>query len=586
MELIKGIPVSPGVIIGRVFVLEDEHRRIRPRQIRPERVETELTRLGVAIQRSIVELQNVKERAEAEMGVEAAKIFVFHIGMLRDEALISPMRDMIASDHVSAESAVYTTLETLSERFKAMGDSAFTTKVNDLSDLSVRLLRHLIGERKQELAHLTHETIVLATDLTPSQTAAFDRAKVKAFVTELGGRTSHTAIVARALSIPAVVGCEKITQKASNGSIAIVDGDRGIVIIEPDEEKLEEYRTIIEQQAHLRLSLRELADLPSVTRDGTPIELLGNIEFPDEAATVLEHGGAGIGLYRTEFLYLTGDHEPTEDEQLDAYRRCIDHLGGRPLTIRTMDLGADKLTQEHIEIAERNPFLGMRSIRYSLRNRPEFKSQLRAILRASAYGPVKVMFPLITTAPEFRQARWVLKDVMEDLADEGIEYDPNVAVGMMVEVPAAALMAHVFAREVDFFSIGTNDLVQYTLAVDRTNERVADMFSPAHPGVMKLIQHTVRSANRRDIPVSCCGESAGDLDFAILLIGLGLRTLSVTASSIPGLKSMIRSVTIPQCERIARRALSFDSDGEAANYIRNQARKIIPDAFDGRSVEE
>ncbi len=410
--------------------------------------------------------------------------------------------------------------------------------------------------------------------------------KVVAFATDLGGRTGHTSIVARALGIPAVVGCGDLTDYATDGTPVIVDGDRGLVIIDPDRAQLDEYYAYIEQRKVFQLSLDDLAGLQSVTRDGVAIELLGNIEFPQEIPIIFKCGGEGVGLYRTEFLYLTRETEPTEEEHFAAYSECVKLCAGKVLTIRTVDLGADKYTQRQKEQPERNPFLGLRSIRYCLKNLPMFKTQLRAILRASALGPIKIMFPLVTSTQELRQAKWVLREVMEDLGEEGVAYDPKVQVGMMVEVPSAAIMADLFAREVDFFSIGTNDLIQYTLAVDRTNEKVAAMFNQAHPAVIHLIKDVARVSRRRGIPVSCCGESAGDPEFAVLLIGLGLRTLSATAASIPQLKRLVRSVTIEQCEKIARKALSLDSDVSVAAFLRDQTRKIIPEAFDGRSVEE
>ncbi|QYU69878.1 hypothetical protein J4558_07055 [Leptolyngbya sp. 15MV] len=461
--------------------------------------------------------------------------------MLSDRNLIGPMRDLIRKERVTAEYAVWRTFQDWAARFQAMKDSAFTTKANDLEDLAGRVLKQLIGEHKTRLNELHHEAVVVATDLTPSQTAGFDRDKVVAFATDLGGRTSHTSIVARALGIPAVVGCGDLTRVATDGTPVIVDA--------------------------------------------VEVELLGNIEFPQEVPTVLQCGGVGVGLYRTEFLYLTQEEEPTEQEHYEAYSQCVRLCGGRPLVIRTMDLGADKYTQRQAENPERNPFLGLRSIRYCLKSLPMFKAQLRAILRASALGPIKIMFPLVTSVPELRQAKWVLREVMEDLFEEGVAFDPKVPIGMMVEVPSAALMADTFAREVDFFSIGTNDLVQYTLAVDRTNERVAALFAPTHPAVVKLIKDVARVGRRRSVPVSCCGEAAGDPDYALLLLGLGLRTLSTSAASIPQLKRLVRSVTMVQCERIARRALSFDSDVSVAAFLRDQARKIIPEAFDGRASE-
>ncbi|MDP1661459.1 MAG: putative PEP-binding protein, partial [Phycisphaerales bacterium] len=331
--------------------------------------------------------------------------------------------------------------------------------------------------------------------------------------------------------------------------------------------------------------LEDLAELPSVTQCGVPIDLQGNIEFPEEISNLIAAGASGVGLYRTEYRYLAGDGEPSEEQHFEAYRRCVELLGGRPLTIRTMDLGADKYTQEQAETPERNPMLGCRSIRFCLANKPMFKRQLRAILRASALGPVRVMFPLITTTEEFRRAKFFLRDVMEDLADEGVAFDREVAVGMMVEVPSAAICAAQFTQDAHFFSIGTNDLVQYTLAVDRTNDRVADMYNPANPAVVHLIRTTVAAANNAGVPVSCCGESAGELEQAMLLIGLGLRTLSASSPALPALKRLVRSVTIAQCEAVAEKASSLDSDVAVSSFLRDATRKIIPEAFDGRSAE-
>ncbi len=584
MEIIQGIPVSPGVVIGRVFTLDDNRRRIVRRHIPADTVDEQITRLNDALKASLEELGEVFTQAEQEMGTETANIFRFHIGMLADNTLIEPIRNMIRDQLVTTEFAVYRTFSNLAGQFAAKKDSVFTTKVNDIHDLSARVLHHLIGSHASRLNELDHEAVIIANDLTPSQTAGFNRDQVIAFATDLGGQTSHTAIVARALGIPAVVGCGRITDHATDNQAVIVDGDRGLVIFDPTEEKLDEYQAYIEQSHLVQISLDELKNLPSQTRDGVDITLTGNIEFPEEISTVLSSGGQSVGLYRTEFLFLTSTHEPTEEEHFQAYQKCVELLNGKPLTIRTVDLGADKYTQSQFETPERNPFLGLRSIRYCLRSLPMFKTQLRAILRASALGPIRVMFPLVTNPSEFRHARMLIRDTMEDLAEEGIAFDPDIKVGMMIEVPAAALMASTFAREVDFFSIGTNDLVQYTLAVDRTNERVAHLFNFAHPAVAKLVREVVRAARRRDVPVSCCGEAAGEPEYALLLIGLGLRTLSVTASSIPRLKRLIRSVTITQCERIAKKALTLESDVQVSVYLRDQLRKVVPESTDAAAV--
>jgi len=590
MREVKGIAVSPGVAIGRVLVLDDERRRVARRTVAAERVPEEKARLDRALKASIGELIDVRAKAHAELGEEAAKIFAFHIGMLSDPSLTRPMAAMIENEKVAAEYAAYAQLQALADRFMGLKGSAFATKVDDVNDLSMRVLKHLIGEQESRLAAAMDGAdgsgvIVVARDLTPSQAAALHRKRVLGFATEAGGKTGHTGIFARAIGIPAVVGVSRLTQDVSDGEPAVIDGESGVVILNPDAKTLERYQRIKERDRLFRIKLEELAALPSVTQDGVPIDLQGNIEFPDEIPQLIAAGASGVGLYRTEYLYLAGESEPTEEQHFASYRRCVELLDGRPLTIRTMDLGADKYTQEQQEEPERNPMLGLRSIRYCLANQPMFKRQLRAILRASALGPVRVMFPLITTADEFRRAKFFLRDVMEDLADEGAAFDRDLQVGMMVEVPSAAICAAQFTQDAHFFSIGTNDLVQYTLAVDRTNERVAHMYNPASPAVVHLVKNTVAAANAAGRPVSCCGESAGELEQAMLLMGLGLRTLSASSPALPALKRLVRSVTISQCEAVAEKASSIDSDVAVSSYLRDVTRKIIPEAFDGRSAE-
>lgn len=585
MEVIQGIPVSPGVVIGTVFVVDDARRRIPRRTVPKVLLGREHERLDEAITKSVGELVDLRKNTEEELGAEPAKIFAFHIGMLSDRTLTGPIHSAIDEHKVTAEYAVWSEFQALVRRFSRMDNSAFQTKVDDIWDLERRVLRHLIGEHMSKLAELDDHAIIIARDLTPSQTAGFDRSKVVAFATDAGGLTSHTAIVARALEIPAVVGLERITSEAHDGQTIIVDGDRGSIILDPDEETLERHRGYIKSNEAFRLSLDALDKEESVTTDGVRIGLHGNIEFPSEIDVLHQRGGDGVGLFRTEFLWLTSDTEPTEDNHFGAYKACIEALNGKPLTIRTMDLGSDKQTQRQFEVAERNPALGCRSIRYCLQNLDMFRRQLRAILRASALGPVKVMFPLVTNTLEIRQARMIVNDVMEDLDEEGIEFDRDLQVGMMIEAPSAAIMAATFAKEIDFFSIGTNDLVQYTLAVDRINERVASLYSAAHPAVIRLIKDVVRAARRHDTPVSICGEAAGNTMFTMLLIGLGLRNLSMTPSVIPEVKRVVRNVDIAACERLARKVGSFDSERQISAYMREKTKAIIPEAFDGRSVE-
>jgi phosphoenolpyruvate-protein phosphotransferase (PTS system enzyme I) len=585
METIRGIPVSSGIVIGRVFRLGEAEQRVPHRRIEANEVDREIERMNTAFEEAIADLEALRDRTRVHLGAEPAKIFEFHVGLLRDPSLRKPIRTRIETDLVVAEWAVADEFRAVADRFAAMGNEVFAQKTSDIIDLDRRVLDRLMGENTSRLATLEEPVIIVAHELTPSQTAGMDRTKVLGFATDLGGRTSHVSIVAKAVDIPAVVGCQRISRAAENGDLVIVDGDAGTVILNPTDEILEDYRARQTRVTSYRAELRRSAGLDAVTVDGTSISLLGNIEFPDEIPSVLDNGGIGVGLYRTEFLYLTSGHEPSEDDHYKAYRTAIDHLGGRPLTIRTQDLGADKYTQKQAEEPERNPFLGCRSIRYSLLHLPEFKTQLRAILRAAAGGPVKVMFPLVSTVMEIRQAKMLLADVAEELDEEGIERGRDVSIGMMVEVPSAALMARAFSSEVEFFSIGTNDLIQYTLAVDRGNERVANLYTGASPAVIQLVKNVVRAARRREIDVSLCGELAGEPIYTMLLLGLGLRTLSLVPTQIPLIKTVIRAVTIDHCERVARKVGTFDSERQVLNYLRDELRKIDPGSPGGWTAD-
>ena len=586
MQTLRGIPVSPGTVVGRVFLMEDSTTlRVSKRPVPPADIPAELERFEFARRASVAELNELHKGAADEMGKEAAKIFLFHIGVLNDPAVLGPIRSTIENEGVNAEFAIASTFREIARKFASHRDSTFQSKVGDLRDLAMRLLRDLDSNKEHSITNLPEGTVIVARDLTPSQTAQFDRDKVRAFVTAMGGPTSHTAIVAGALNLPAVVGVEGLLSHVRNGQRIVVDGESGWVTLDPDEETITQTQLAQIEARKVSLSLHEHAMLPSITADGVKIALMGNIEFPEEIEYIERNGGSGVGLYRTEFLYLTGNKKPTEEDHFNAYKRCVDMLAGKPLTIRTIDLGADKYTQAQEEVPERNPSLGLRSIRYCLQNQKMFRTQIRAILRASAFGPVKVMFPLVTNISELRSGKYFVREEMEELDERGIAFDRNIEIGMMMEVPAAALMAASFARESDFFSIGTNDLVQYTLAVDRTNEKVASMYTPIHPAVLKLIRDITRAARRRNIPVSCCGQSAADPVFAALLLGLGVRTISATGSSLPMLKKTIRSLTVAYCERIAKQAISFDSEAEAGSYVLNRLRKRVPEVFDGRPVE-
>ncbi len=585
MEVIKGIPVSPGVVIGRAFVLDDAVRHIPYRTVPQEDVARQLSRMTEAMAGAIADLEADRDRAASLLGPEPAKIFEFHWGLLRDPMLTRQMTERIERDRVTAEYAISEEFYKLTQQFKAMESEIFRQTSSDILDLDRRVLSKLIGETEDRLARITDPVILVVHDLTPTRAASLDRTKILAIATDAGGRTSHGPIVAAALGIPVVVGAQHVTEHVDNGDRLVVDGRHGVIIIRPDAEQLEQYEQNIERMGTYQLAIREEARLEPVTLDGTRINLMGNIEFPHEIQEILVNNGDGVGLYRTEFLYLTSQTEPTEEDQYQAFKKSVELLDGKVLTIRTLDLGADKYTQARAEEPERNPFLGLRSIRYCLQNLPLFKRQLRAILRASVLGPIRVMFPLISTGMELRQAMMIFDDVREECQEEGIEFDPDIPVGMMVEVPSAALMASTLARHVSFFSIGTNDLIQYTLAVDRANERVANLYSGANPAVLQLIKAVVRVGTRFKVDTSLCGELAGEVEFTMLLIGMGLRTLSLVPSQIPHVKRVIRSVDIKRCERLARKVGSFDSERQVMNFLREEVARVLPEMDGGRSAD-
>jgi phosphotransferase system enzyme I (PtsI) len=579
MEIKKGIGVSPGVVISVALVLDAEDLVIPRRLVGAGEVGTEIDRLNRALAQTIVDRTQLRERVAAKYPREVAAIIDFHIGVLKDKSLLDQIVAEIKTKLVTAEYAVSTVMRKYAGAFQAMADKYLSERVRDIHDIEREVLKHLIGDKHEDLLHLKSDVVLIAHDLLPSQTAALDRVHVKGFATDAGGRTSHTAIVARAMGIPAVVGLGNITAEINGGDTVIIDGNHGVVIINPDDQQLAEHRESERRRVRMETELISQHELPAETLDGHVVSLQANIEFPAEVDDALRRGAQGIGLYRTEFLFLASETEPTEQDHYIAYADAINRLGGRPLVIRTLDLGADKYSQNKAAIPERNPFLGNRSIRMCLREIPMFKNQLRAIMRASVLGDVRIMFPMISTLMELRQARMVLTDVMEELEDEGVEFRRDIPIGMMVEVPSAAFMANNFAKEVNFFSIGTNDLIQYTLAVDRTNETVAGLFCAAHPAVLGLVRDVIRAGARNSISVSVCGEMAGEPLYTMLLLGLGLNTFSMNGPDVPEVKKVIRSVTMEHAKQVARRVMSFDSERQVMHFLREETRKIIPEAF-------
>ena len=579
MLLKRGIAVSPGVVTGPAFVLGTEGFRIPRQFVSVDAVDTEIARFRAALQSVCDAIAENERLATEQLGKQYGAIFAAHLEMVRNPKLIEEIETLIRERCYSPEHAASRVLRGYARKIQNLGDHYFAERAVDIHDVEKRILRHLLGERREELTHLTAPVVLLAHNLTPSETAKLNTEFVLGFATEVGGETSHTAILAGALEIPAVVGIGNFLSEVSGGETTIIDGHHGEVIIDPDEASVVKYK---DSEARFRTFTKRLQSfwtLPAETRDGVRISLQGNIEFPDEVEHCTQRGADGIGLYRTEFLYLANDREPTEQEHYEAYCQVISAFGDRPVVIRTLDLGADKIphSSEEATANDINPELGLRSIRVSLQNLPLFKTQLRAILRAAVMGNVQVMFPLVASLLELRQAKMILTDVMEDLEEHGIAFRRDVPVGMMVEVPAAALMADEFAREVDFFSIGTNDLIQYTLAVDRSDPAVADLYRSGDPSVLRLIRRVVTAAKLRDLPVTVCGQMSSDPMFIPLLVGFGIRQFSVTPHVIPKLKEVIRSITIPEAEQIAERCESMEVAPVVENYLRGELKKFCPD---------
>jgi phosphoenolpyruvate-protein phosphotransferase (PTS system enzyme I) len=577
MQKLQGIAVSPGVAIGEALVMDNEGFRIPRRFLARDAVDNEMDRLDRAFAAAAVEIERNRDAVARELGKEYGAIFEAHLQMLRDARLHAELTQMVRERHYSPEYAVSRTLRRYAKVFQSLDSGMFVERANDIFDIEKRLLRNLLGHRREEISSLTSPVLVLAHNLTPSETANLDREFVRGFVTEIGGAGSHTAIVAEGMEIPAVVGTGPFLTDVSGGDLVIIDGDQGLVILRPDEETIARYRHEVEQRRSFVARLETLRDLPAETADGVRIQLLGNIEFPHEVRQCVERGADGIGLYRTEFLYLGAEVAPDEETHYRAYAEVVEAMGGRPVVVRTLDLGADKLAPRDADV-ERNPFLGLRSIRLSLRNLPLFRTQLRAVLRASVLGDVRLMFPLISTMLELRQAKMLVADVMEDLEERGQPFNRDLKIGMMVEVPSVVIMIDHFVEEVDFLSIGTNDLIQYTLAVDRSNKDVAGLYTASDPAVLKLINIAVQAARRSDVPVNLCGQMSGNTIYTMLLIGLGLRQMSVPPSAIPEIKKLCRSVTLAHCEAVAAHVLSLENARDVKRYLKEELKKVLPEA--------
>ncbi|TCO59148.1 phosphoenolpyruvate--protein phosphotransferase [Caldanaerobacter subterraneus] len=509
-----------------------------------------------------------------KFGKEKAEIFEAHLMLASDPELIEGVENMIKTELVTADNAVNKVIEQNASVMESLNDEYLRERAVDLRDVGNRIIENLLGVKSVNLSDLEEEVVVIARDLTPSDTATMKKEMVLGFATDVGGRTSHTAIMARSLEIPAVVGLGNVTSQVKAGDLVIVDGLEGIVIVNPDEKTVEDYKSKKESYEKKVEGLKQLKDLPAETPDGKKVMLAANIGTPKDVASALANGAEGVGLFRTEFLYMDRNSLPSEEEQFEAYKEVVEKMGGRPVTIRTLDIGGDKELPYLDMPKEMNPFLGYRAIRLCL-DRPDiFKTQLRAILRASAYGNVQIMYPMISSVEEVRKANSILEEVKAELDREGVKYDKEIKVGIMVEIPSAAVTADILAKEVDFFSIGTNDLTQYTLAVDRMNEHVKEYYQPFHPAILRLVKMVIDAAHKEGKFAAMCGEMAGDPLAAVILLGLGLDEFSMSATSIPEIKNIIRNVEYEKAKEIAEKALNMSEAREIEKMMKDVIKDI------------
>ncbi|SES96890.1 phosphoenolpyruvate--protein phosphotransferase [Natronincola peptidivorans] len=563
--MFRGIGASPGIAIGKALVYKKEVLNIEKRKI--ENAEKEQERFQNAIESTKLQLEEIKIETEEKLGLDKAAIFEAHIMVLDDPGLVEEVNNKIEQEKISADYAVNEVIKTFIAIFEGMEDEYMRERAADIRDVGTRLLKNLLGIESINLATLSEEVILVAHDLTPSDTAMMNKEKVLGFITDIGGKTSHTAIMAKSLEVPAIVGLNNITKEVKNGDIIVFDGEAGIGYINPDVKKSETFQ---KKQSNFKASRRELLILkekPTITEDGRRIELAANIGTPKDVQEVLKKGAEGIGLYRTEFLYMDRNSLPSEEEQFQAYREVLEKMQTKPVIIRTLDIGGDKELPYLNLPKEMNPFLGYRAIRICLDQPEIFKIQLRALLRASVYGNLKIMYPMISSVEEVRGAKEILDKVKKELDSEGIAYKTTIPVGIMMEIPAAAIIGDLLIKEVDFFSIGTNDLIQYTIAVDRMNEKISSLYNPFHPAILRKIKMIIDHAHEAGKWVGMCGEMAGDLTIIPILLGLGLDEFSMSASSILPARRLLGELSYKEMKEVAEEALTLSTAEEIKNYI-------------------
>ncbi|MCM8799187.1 MAG: phosphoenolpyruvate--protein phosphotransferase [Candidatus Omnitrophica bacterium] len=572
---LKGIPAAEGIAIGPAYKLGKEIFDIPKKSISEEEIPLQIQIFEEALTQTRKEILGLQQIISREMGKETADIFNAHLLVLEDRMFIEEVIQRLKEEKLNVAYICSEVLKKYISIFSKIEDDYLKERIVDINDVGKRILRHLTGRRHPNWDDLKEKVIVVAHDLSPSDTATMHKKKVIGFVTDVGGKTSHTAIMAKSLEIPAVVGLEDATAKISDGDILIVDGKNGLVIVNPDEDTLRRYRE--EEKNILYFTSRFLAtkDLPAQTLDGKMVKVSANIELPDEIDSAKEHGAEGIGLYRTEFFYMNRDDLPSEEEHYQAYRSVVEKMYPYEVIIRTLDLGGDKFVSQFKVPKDMVPFLGWRAIRFCLTRPDIFKIQLRAILKASIHGKIKLMYPMISGIDELRRANYILEECKEELKKEGIPFDENIEIGAMIELPSAALTSDLLAEEADFFSIGTNDLIQYSLAVDRTNEKVAYLYEPAHPAVLRMIKNIIETAHSKGIWVGMCGEMAGELKFVPLLLGLGLDEFSAPPMVIPQIKYAIRCLNLEEAKAFAKEALRFSSGKEVEDFCEDKIKQIM-----------
>jgi phosphotransferase system enzyme I (PtsI) len=581
----KGVGVSPGIAIGRAVIVEKRVAQVYRIPIREEEVESEVRRFNESLDKTREELLELKQKVSRSMGDEYAQIFEAHAMIVSDASFVDKVTQKIEEEQVNAEWALAEVQEELQARFASFEDDYLRERSADVKDVAERVLVNLQGIAHHELSEIDHDVIIIADDLTPSDTVHFNRRPVVGFVTEVGGRTSHTSIIAKSLFMPAVIGVPRLTKVVDNDEMIIVDGYEGTVVVNPTPAMIQEYLSRVSRHEEAELKLLENRDLPATTKDHHRISLQANIELVEELDDALKVGAEGIGLYRSEFLYIaTSPDLPTEEEHFNIYRKLAEATAPNWCIIRTFDLGGKKLARQIMGSKEDNPVLGLRALRLCMQHRDMFKTQLRALLRASAHGKIKIMFPLVSGVQELRQVKTLVREIRMQLDAENIPYNRELQIGIMIEVPSAAVIADLLATEADFFAIGTNDLIQYSLAIDRGNEKVSYLYEPLHPAILRLVKGVIDAGKRAGIPVEMCGEMAADPIYAIVLLGLGLEIFSMNPSSIPVIKNVIRSVRYKDCRRIAELALNKKTAQEIEEFVIESVAMRFPEGLVSQNV--